>query len=81
MTGKMTGPSHFVWVPSRDRTHESDFGLLEQNFQFGPLKFPFTPRIYFTTQSDCEVSSKVTVRISEKYEFVQKIDLPGARTV
>ena len=27
------------------------------------LKFPFTPRIYFTTQSDCEVSSKVTVRI------------------
>ena len=25
------------------------------------LKFPFTPRIYFTTQSDCEVSSKVTV--------------------
>ena len=26
------------------------------------LKFPFTPRIYFTTQSDCEVSSKVTVQ-------------------
>ena len=26
------------------------------------LKFPFTPRIYFTTQSDCEVSSKVTVK-------------------
>ena len=25
------------------------------------LKFPFTPRIYFTTQSDCEVSSKTTV--------------------
>jgi len=25
------------------------------------LKFPFTPRVYFTTQSDCEVSSKVTV--------------------
>jgi len=29
------------------------------------LKFPFTPRIYFTTQSDCEVSSKVTVGQSE----------------
>ena len=28
------------------------------------LKFPFTPRIYFTTQSDCEVSSKVTVLVS-----------------
>ena len=25
------------------------------------LKFPFTPRIYVTTQSQCEVSSKTTV--------------------
>ena len=24
------------------------------------LKFPFTPRVYVTTQSDCEVSSKTT---------------------
>ena len=34
------------------------------------LKFPFTPRIYFTTQSDCEVSSKVTVQLYSCTEFL-----------
>eukprot|EP01043_Picozoa_sp_COSAG02_P019479 COSAG02_NODE_940_length_15773_cov_5.301263_6_plen_164_part_00 len=39
LTGNMIGVTHFVWVPSRDRTREADFGLREQTFQFGPLSF------------------------------------------
>ena len=37
LTGKVTGATHFDWVPSRDRTHEADLGPLEQKFLIGPL--------------------------------------------
>ena len=56
-----------AWAPST-RAHTRASGTTVKirpicNFSL-ILKFPFTPRIHFTTQSDCEVSSKVTVLYS-----------------
>ena len=76
-TGKVTVPYHTVLVPVSTVVWYSTAANIRHicTVWYGTaakirhiynscvvLKFPFTPRIYVTTQSQCEVSSKTTTR-------------------